>query len=250
MNKAAMPFRFVALAAACLLIGACSGISIEPACPEELRVGESGPVFANAENEGAIATYKWEVFPAGAGTFADATVADTMLTAVKKGAVVVRLTASDGLFMVVSECSTLILAPVDVSVSLEASGTTVEAGEAVTLTCTSTGDSEAVTRAIEQVSGDVVALSDVSEGVVTFTPAAAGTLGFLCVGEDADGQESDPASLTITVTDTPPGNNNDNDNDANVNDNSASEGNVNDNSDNVPADNQNDNGGGGRVPNR
>jgi plastocyanin len=228
--------RVLTALTACVLVGGCSGISIEPACPQELFVGESGPVFANAENEGEIATFLWEVFPTGAGTFADPAEPDTTFEAAEAGTVVIRLTASDGLFMVISECSTLILPAVDVAVVLEASATTVEAGQEVTLTCTSNGDSEATTRAIEQVSGDVVTLTDVAEGVVSFTPVAPGTFEFVCVGEDAEGMESDPASLTVTVTE--PTNANDNTSDGNSNDNDT------------PPDNENDNSRGGRGSNR
>lgn len=181
------------------LVGGCTGISIAPSCPNELRVDESGPVIANEENTGAIAKFLWEATPEDAGTFTDAKAAETTFKAAKAGDVVIRLTASDGLFQVVSQCSTRIIEDVNLAVSLTASSTTATVGDTVTLTCTGNGEGDAVALTIEQVGGDLE-LTHVSEGVATFTPSAAAELDFRCIGEDGQGRQSDPVSLSISVS--------------------------------------------------
>ncbi|MFQ5592085.1 MAG: hypothetical protein ACE5HE_13040, partial [Phycisphaerae bacterium] len=55
-----------------LVPGGCTGISVEPSCPEEMVVGESRPLKANEQNEGAMPWYLWEVKPVDAGTIAEA----------------------------------------------------------------------------------------------------------------------------------------------------------------------------------
>ncbi|MCG3131320.1 MAG: hypothetical protein FLDDKLPJ_02110 [Phycisphaerae bacterium] len=101
---------FMLAGAACLAAaGGCyEAISIQPSCPAELAVGESGSLQSGARNAGQIATFLWEVFPAEAGRIADPTDADTTFTAVQPGTATLRLTASDGLFQVISQCETVI----------------------------------------------------------------------------------------------------------------------------------------------
>ena len=105
----------------------------------------------------------------------------------------------------------------------------------MTITCSSIGESDAVALAIAQVEGDDVELTDVSDGVAEFTPTPIGDRTFSCVGENADGEQSEPAFVTVVVTSVPDGNENDNDN-------GTDNENANDN------DNTNDNGNGGRPP--
>ncbi|MCH8243760.1 MAG: VCBS repeat-containing protein, partial [Planctomycetes bacterium] len=109
-----MPFVLVALCAG------CTSISIQPSCPNELAVGESGRVAANELNPGEIAIYLWQVFPSDAGTFADPGQPTTTFQAAKTGEVLIRLTASDGLYQVISSCVTSIVEPTGVAVSLTA----------------------------------------------------------------------------------------------------------------------------------
>lgn len=218
-------------------LGGCTAISIAPTCPEELRVGESGTVRANEKDAGAIPTYRWEVFPSDAGVFEDSTATETAFEARKEVDVVIRLTASDGLYQVISQCSTRIRGAVAVAVALEASPNPALVGETVTLTCSSIGEGDAVALAIAQVEGDDVELTDVSDGVAEFTPTQIGDRTFRCVGENADGEQSEPAFVTVVVTSVPDGNENDNDNGT---DNENANGNDNDNT--------NDNGNGGRPP--
>ena len=98
---------------ALLLIGGCTGISIAPSCPNELQVDESGPLVANESNGGAIAKYLWEVIPPEIGEVADKTKPSTTFKAIKEGEAVIRLTASDGLFQVTSECQTRVAGAVE-----------------------------------------------------------------------------------------------------------------------------------------
>ena len=222
----------------CTLAG-CSAISIAPVCPEELQVGESGTVRANKQDAGGIPTYLWEVFPPDAGVFADKNAPETTFEAQREVDVVIRLTASDGLYQVISQCSTRIRGTGEATVSMEASPGSGIVGETVTLTCSGLGEDEPNALVITQTEGDDVELTEVSDGVVTFTPTGVGDLTFSCVSEDADGNQSAPAEVTVTVTQSSEGNENDNTNgNDNVNDNE----NVNDN------DNVNDNSGGGRQP--
>ncbi len=86
-------------------VAGCTGISIAPSCPNELQVNESAPVLANEINPGAVAKYFWDVTPVQIGRVTDPTKPSTMFTATGEGEAVVRLTASDGLFQVISQCS-------------------------------------------------------------------------------------------------------------------------------------------------
>ncbi len=101
--------RFISLYPALTLLvmtalGGCTSISVAPSCPNELRVNESAPLHANEVNPGAIAKYDWEVIPPEIGQVADATKASTTFKATAEGEAVVRLTASDGLYQVISQC--------------------------------------------------------------------------------------------------------------------------------------------------
>jgi hypothetical protein len=87
-------------------VGGCTGISVAPSCPNELRVGESAPLLANEINPGAIAKYLWEVVPPQVGQVTDPTKPSTTFKAVSEGDAVIRLTASDGLYQVISQCQT------------------------------------------------------------------------------------------------------------------------------------------------
>ncbi len=185
--------------AVALLHGGCDSISIAPACPRELRVGETGPVQANEINPGAIATYRWEVLPAEAGVFADPTEPTTTFEATVAGEAVLSLTASDGLYQVISFCNTRITSPTSVEVALEASSTEPEVGFLVTLTCTSVGETTAASFSVTQAEGATVALSELLAGVFLFTATQVGDLTFECVGESDDGGRSDPAVVTVAV---------------------------------------------------
>ena len=87
-------------------VGGCTGISIAPSCPNELKAGESAPLLANEINPGAIAKYLWEVVPPQVGRVTDPTKPSTTFEAVVEGDAVIRLTASDGLYQVISQCQT------------------------------------------------------------------------------------------------------------------------------------------------
>ena len=100
-----------------VILGGCDSISIEPSCPAELAVGESGTVAANEQNPGAIPTYLWQVFPPDAGTFTNPQELVTEFQALKEGEVVIRLTAGDGLYQVVSACTTRIQGQIDGNVN-------------------------------------------------------------------------------------------------------------------------------------
>ena len=201
------------MAAVSLAVGGCTRISIEPSCPEELVVGGLGEVAANEKDPGAIATYYWEVFPPDSGTFADPSRSITTFEALRDGEVVIRLTASDGLWQTISACTTRISGQAPVAVSLTADPTAALVGETVTLTCQSVGQTAAPDLDIEQVDGPTTELVEVSTGVVEFTPAEAGSFTFSCIGVDAEGTQSLPAQLAVSVTAAPSPNGNENDND-------------------------------------
>jgi len=92
-----------------LAAGGCTGISVAPSCPNELQVGESAPLLANELNPGAIAKYVWEVIPPEVGRVTDPTKPSTMFEATGEGEAVIRLTASDGLYQVISQCETRVM---------------------------------------------------------------------------------------------------------------------------------------------
>lgn len=96
-----------------LAAGGCTGISVAPSCPNELQVGESAPLLANELNPGAIAKYFWEVIPPEVGRVTDPTKPSTMLEATGEGKAVIRLTASDGLYQVISQCETRVAGTVE-----------------------------------------------------------------------------------------------------------------------------------------
>lgn len=185
--------------AAVPFLGGCFSISIAPACPRELDVGETGTVWANELNPGAIPTYKWEVIPANAGTFTDPDEPMTQFTAAKSGDAVIQLTAADGLYQVVSRCVTKVVGSGEVSVELTVDPNPVTLGEDAILFCTSTGTSEAATLSLAQTAGATVTLSVLTQGVATFTALQTGTLTFQCIGRSVDGLSSDPSVVTVTV---------------------------------------------------
>lgn len=211
---------------------ACTGISIDPTCPETLQVGESGEIHANELNPGGIASYLWEVFPEGAGTFAAPFAPDTTFQALDEGPVVVRMTARDGLYLVIDECRLFVSGFLDVAVSLTAEPFVAVVGEPVTLTCAGVGSVGIVEFVIEHLdNGDPVDLVEVSPGVVEFTPTTPGEYDFSCVGTDVAGtQGSSSVTVTVeTVADPGAANGNDNADDvANANDNAAGGANEND----------------------
>ena len=214
-----VPFVLVALCAG------CTSISIQPSCPNELTVGESGRVAANELTPGAIATYLWQVFPADAGTFDDPTLPTTTFQAANTGEVLIRLTASDGLYQVISSCVTSIVEPADVAVSLIANVTEAAVDEPITLTCTSIGASVAIDLFIVRVSGAAGTLTEVLAGTGEFRATESGVATFSCTGTDTNGEQSSPATVTVTISAGTNGGN------ANANDNGNG--------------NTNDNGGGG-----
>lgn len=240
MKKSTMTASLLVVAATCLVFfRACTSISIAPECPTEMRVGESREVFANETNPGAIATYRWEVFPITAGTFSNATNPNTRFQALREGDALLRLTASDGLYQVISECHTQVQGFVNVAVRLLASDTSVNLLDPVTLTCESVGSTEAVTINIVQITGGIVDLIETAEGIVRFEADRTGDLMFRCVGENAAGEQSEPTFVTVNVA-TPNTNSNSNaNNNGNGNGNANSNDNVAGNSTNA---NANDNG--------
>ena len=91
----------------------CGRISIAPSCPPDLRVGDGGTVDANVQDPGAIPKYLWQVIPSDMATLDEPESPTTTFTASAAGEATFRLTASDGIFQVVSECSTMVTAAVD-----------------------------------------------------------------------------------------------------------------------------------------
>lgn len=230
-------FHVLLVAGLTLAVGSCTAISIEPACPNELRVGESGPVRSNVRNPGAAASYMWEVFPADAGVFANENAADTTFEAQQAGEAIIRLTASDGLYQVVSQCSTLVAGTVGVGVGVEVGPDPAVVGEPASLTCTSIGTVEATLFAIVLLEGGPLDLNIDEPGIATFTPTQIGDLTFRCVGGSDDGRQSEPAFITVAVVTAPVDNGIDNGDGENGN------ANVNDNANDNGADNANTNGG-------
>ncbi len=189
--------------AAALGVAGCSRIDVAPSCPAALAIGQEGTVSGNPITPGAVPTYQWEVIPQSAGRFTDANAASTTFEADLEGEALIRLTASDGLYLAVGECRTLI-APsstpvVDVAVSLAVDPATVTVGQTARLICTSVGADLAATLTIEQTGGETVTLTTTSEGVALLTPRAAGDLTFDCIGASLNGSVSEPAVLAITV---------------------------------------------------
>ncbi|MGB0716827.1 MAG: hypothetical protein ACPGXK_13170 [Phycisphaerae bacterium] len=197
------PFAWL-MALGVTALGGCSPISIEPSCPNTLRVGESGPVSSNVVNPGGIPTYFWEAFPDGAGTFASATSPDTDFTPAIEGDVVIRLTAADGFYQVVSQCVISVEGTLGPTVTFSAAPQAALVGEPVALTCESTGSDPIGIFSVVQTSGGDVALTDGTEpGTATFTPTEIGDLTFRCVGETDNGLQSEAAFLVVTVNQNP-----------------------------------------------
>lgn len=195
-------------AALCILTG-CTGISIAPSCPAELEVGQSGTVWANEEDPGAVPTYLWEAVPSDAGTFDDPAAPVTSFQASKEGEVTIRLTATDGLFQAVSQCQISVITGAIAVVSLEVEPDPVVVEGAGILSCSSVGDADAVAFTLEQLDGSPVTLTQLAEGVASFTPAETGELTFRCVGTTEDGRASEPSDLTVSVAEPPDGENGD-----------------------------------------
>lgn len=193
-----------------ILAAGCDAISIAPSCPGELAVGQSGPVQANEVNPGAIATYLWEAFPATAGTFDNPTSPTTTFAALAAGDVTLQLTASDGLFQVISTCVTRVVATTSVEVSLDLTSMTPVVGDLTTIACTNIGETAATTFTVTQTGGAAVGLSELLGGIFLFTADQVGDLQFECVGESADGQTSAAATLDVSVGPASDGNANDN----------------------------------------
>ena len=203
-----MPVVVVALCAG------CTSISIQPSCPNELAVGESGRVAANELNPGEIATYLWQAFPSNAGSFADPSQPTTTFQAERTGEVVIRLTASDGLYQVISSCVTSIVESAEVAVSLTADVTEAAVDGPVGLTCTSIGTSFALGVTIVQDGGVAGTLTEVQVGTSEFLATESGEATFSCTGIDINGELSAPATVTVTITTgTDGGDANDNTND-------------------------------------
>lgn len=211
-----------------LVFQGCTGISIQPSCPRELQVGGSGRVAANEVNPGAIATYRWEAIPAEAGRFDNPAAASTMFQALREGAVQLRLTASDGLYQVISSCTTEIRGSTAVAVALSANPAQPMTSQTVTLTCLSLGQTAVTSFVIEQIEGPRIRLTETSPGVVTLVPLIAGSPRFQCIGESSIGEMSAPSFLTLAVTLASTDNTNENQNN-NDNENGNDNGNMNDN---------------------
>jgi len=223
------------------LLSGCTAISVDPLCPSELRVGETGEVLAREKEPGHIPSYLWEVFPATAGSFANPLASDTTFQALAEGEATIRLTASDGLYQVVAECTVMISGVVDVAVKLEAEPDDPVVDDTVTLTCTAVGADPVSSFEIVQTLGVDVNLSEIDPGVVRFTATDVDELTFRCRGTGEAGSQSEDAFVTVQVTTGPAGNDNANDNtEGNTNDNGSDNSNGNRN-DNTAPDNTNDN---------
>ena len=224
-----VPARYaVSAAIGAVILSGCTGISVEPSCPTEMVVGESGTLEANEKNEGAIPKYLWEAIPAEAGTIAEADQPTTTFVADATGKVTFRLTARDGLFQAISECSTEVIMFTNIAVTLEAGPAEPAAGDTVTLTCETGRVIANGTRTIEQVDGEPVELDVVAEGVATFTPSGGEDVSFRCIAASGDGEQAESSLLAIAV---PPSTNDQDDDDTDDN-----------GGDDDDADNGNDNG--------
>ena len=181
-----------------IAVAGCTAISAAPPCPAELLVGDSTTISANATNPGAIPTYLWEVTPTDAGTFADPTAASTTFQAQRAGDATLRLTAADGLFQVIADCTIRIVEGA-VAVTLSAAPASVTPGATVTLTCTSVGVTPAATLTIIQSGGPAVDLIQLGPGSARFAAVDVAALTFECVGGTAGGVTGDPAVASVTV---------------------------------------------------
>lgn len=179
----------------------CGRISIAPSCPDRLEVGQSGVVSANEQNPGAIPTYRWEVLPSDAGGFDDPDAPVTTFEALKEGDAIIQLTASDGLFQVIAQCplTVTMIGFTDVVILLEVDPNPLTVGETGLIFCDSVGETEAVTRALEQIGGALVELTVIDEGFWTFVTQVLGNVTFRCIGTSSDGQTSEPGVVTISV---------------------------------------------------
>lgn len=197
INARVLPLLFVSVFAG------CDGISIAPSCPNTLQVGQSAPVVANETNPGAVPKYTWTVEPANAGTFEDPTAAQTNFTAQTPVTATVTLTASDGLYQVISQCHIEIGAGTGggaLTVRLTSSPARPTTGSSVILTCTASSGGPATSFVIDQTAGTALTITPGAAGVATVTPTAAGDYTFRCVGSSASGEQSTPATVTISVT--------------------------------------------------
>ena len=252
-DGAPSPTRFLPGAGLSLLVavtlagvlGGCTAITVDPLCPGELRVGETGQVLAREKEPGHIASYLWEVFPATAGSFANPLAPDTTFQALEEGEATIRLTAGDGLYQVVAEGTVVIAGVADVAVKLEADPADPVVDDTVTLTCTAIGADPVSSFDILQTVGVDVNLSEIDPGVVRFTATDVDELTFRCRGTGEAGSQSEDAFVTVQVTTGSAGNDNANDNaNDNTEDNTNNNASDNDNSnqnDNTAPDNTNDN---------
>ena len=231
------------LACVCLMAliwscGGCDPITIDPTCPTEtLRVGETAGLLANPTNPGAIPSYTWQVKPSTAGTFTDATAANTTFQALHEGVAHIILTAGDGLYQAVATCTINIEGIIGLAVSLEAYPTAAQTGNVVMLTCSSVGEDEVTQFSFTRIEGPEVELTELDEGIATFiAPEELGDLAFRCVGADEAGNLTDAALVSIRISPAPSDNENQNEN---ANDNTNDNENTNDNSNDN--ENQNDN---------
>lgn len=180
------------------LIG-CIRITVAPNCPDALEVGESVQLRANQQNPGEIATYAWSVNPTQAGTFGSAESPNTTFMAAQNGQAVIRLSASDGLFLATAECRVQI-GPAGTGVQVSVSPASGPPDTQFTLTCISTSSPPATMFTIDQLDGPPVTLTTVSAGVVRFTPTSTGDFVFRCVGTSSGGVQTDPDVITVNVS--------------------------------------------------
>lgn len=181
----------------------CIRITVNPQCPEQMEVGQVGGLIANEHNTGAIPTYSWVAVPAGRVDIEDPQAPDTTFEALRPGTVEFTLTAADGLFQMIDTCTTVIGSSgpdIDLEVRLTASPTTVEPNGSTLLTCTSTGDTPVVSYTIDQLDGPFTEITEAIPGVsVVEFASAPGTYTFRCIGEDSDGNQSDPATVEVML---------------------------------------------------
>lgn len=177
----------------------CDQISINPACPETMGVGDSAQVLAQQFNPGAIATYRWTVSPSGAGSVSNATSPNATFTATAQGTATLRLVANDGLFEVTDTCTIEVAGAAELAVALSAQPARPSVGETVTLTCRGIGTEPISQFVITSIAPTIVELTETGPGVTEFTPAESGEFNFRCQGSDANGNLSRRSDVMVNV---------------------------------------------------
>ncbi len=199
-----------AIVPSCLfLLCGCFRITIDPQCPDQIEVGQTGDLIAHEATPGGIPRYLWQADSAGRVAIANDDEPDTTFEALRAGQVIFTLMAADGFFQMIDTCTTTIVPAggtnpePDLSVNLIAAPAIIVIGvgdPSSLLTCTSTGTTPA-TLTIDQLDGPPAELTSVVPGIsVAVFGNQAGTYTFRCVGADAQGNSSDPATVRVTLS--------------------------------------------------